>query len=120
MATQPGGLCGPQRTLEGPQSTVGLCRTPTQFPSVFWPQALGCKWGREGSSSVRRERRQEGRQVWLREIPDFHLLCNTVFLAKPSRRAAGDPEQAELVVGPGHSADVWGVLSPEEGPVSQV
>ena len=93
---------------------------PTQFPSVFWPQALGCKWGREGSSSVRRERRQEGRQVWLREIPDFHLLCNTVFLAKPSSRAAGDPEQAELVVGPGHSADVWGVLSSEEGPVSQV
>ena len=54
-----------------------------------------------------------------REIPDFHLLCSTVF-AKPSSRAACDPEQAELVVGPGHSADVWGVLSSEEGPVSWV
>ena len=32
MATQPGGLCGPQRTLEGPQSTVGLCRTPYPVP----------------------------------------------------------------------------------------
>ena len=42
--------------------------------------------------------------MWLREIPDFHLLCSTVFLAKPSSRAACDPEQAELVVGPGHSA----------------
>ena len=58
--------------------------------------------------------------MWLREIPDFHLLCNTVFLAKPSSRAACDPEQAELVVGPGHSADIWGILSSEEGPVSQV
>ena len=57
--------------------------------------------------------------MWLREIPDFHFLCNTVFFAKPSSRAACDPEQAELVVGPGHSADVWGVTS-EEGPVSQV
>jgi len=87
---------------------------------VFWPQALGCKWGREGSSSVRRERRQEGRQLWLREIPDFHLLWNTVFLAKPSSRAVCDPEQAELLVGPGHSVEVCGVLSSEEGPVSQV
>ena len=110
-------LRGPSR-VRSPQWDCVV--PPTQFPSVFWPQALGCKWGREGSSSVRRERRQEGRQVWLREIPDFHLLCNTVFLAKPSSRAAGDPEQAELVVGPGHSADVWGVLSSEEGPVSQV
>ena len=58
--------------------------------------------------------------MWLREIPDFHLLCSTVFLAKPSSRAVCDPEQAELVVGPGLSADVWGVLSSEEGPVSQV
>ena len=57
--------------------------------------------------------------MWLLEIPDFHLLCSTVF-AKPSSRAACDPEQAELVVGPGHSADVWGVLSSEEGPVSWV
>ena len=31
-ATQPGGLCGPQRTLEGPQSTAGLCRTPHPVP----------------------------------------------------------------------------------------
>ena len=57
--------------------------------------------------------------MWLWEIPDFHLLCSTVF-AKPSSRVACDPEQAELVVGPGHSADVWGVLSSEEGPVSWV
>ena len=92
---------------------------PTQFPSVLWPQALGWKWSREGNSSVRREGRWEGRQVWLLEIPDFHLLCSTVF-TKPSSRAACDPEQAELVVGPGHSADVWGVLSSEEGPVSRV
>ena len=49
--------------------------------------------------------------MWLREIPDFHLLCNTVFLAKLSIRAACDPEPAELVVEPGHSANVWGVLS---------
>ena len=48
--------------------------------------------------------------MWLREIPDFHLLCSTVFLAKPSSRAGCDPEQAELVVGPGHFADVWGLL----------
>ena len=58
--------------------------------------------------------------MWLREIPDFHLLCNTVFLAKLSIRAACDPEPAELVVEPGHSANVWGVLSSEEGPVSRV
>ena len=57
--------------------------------------------------------------MWLLEIPDFHLLGSTVF-TKPSSRAACDPEQAELVVGPGHSADVWGVLSSEEGPVSWV
>ena len=57
--------------------------------------------------------------MWLGEIPDFHLLCSTVF-AKRSSRAACDPEQAELVVGPGHSADLWGVLSSEEGPVSRV
>ena len=31
----------------------------------------------------------------LLEIPDFHLLCSTVF-TKPSSRAACDPEQAEL------------------------
>ena len=57
--------------------------------------------------------------MWLREIPDIHLLCSTVF-AIPSSRAAWDPKQAELVVGPGHSADIWGVLSAKEGPVSWV
>ena len=66
--------------------------------------------------------RQEGRetggiQAWLGEIPDLHLLCSTVFLAKPWSRAECDPEQAELVVGPGRSADVWGVLG---GSVSRV
>ena len=30
--TQPGGLCGPQRTLESPQSTAGLCHTPHPVP----------------------------------------------------------------------------------------
>ena len=58
--------------------------------------------------------------MWLREIPDFHLLCSTVFLSKPSSRAACDPKQAELVVDLGHSADVRGVLSSEEGSVSRV
>ena len=58
--------------------------------------------------------------MWLGEIPDFHLLCSTVFLAKPSSRAACEPEQAELVVGPGRSADIWGVLSSEEGSVSWI
>ena len=61
-----------------------------------------------------------GIQAWLGEIPDLHLLCSTVFLTKPWSRAECDPEQAELVVGSGHSADVWGVLSSEEGSVSQV
>ena len=61
-----------------------------------------------------------GIQVWFGEIPDFHLLCSTVFLAKPLSRAACEPEQAELVVGPGCSADVWGALSSEEGSVSWV
>ena len=61
-----------------------------------------------------------GIQAWLGEIPDLHLLCSTVFLTKPWSRAECDPEQAELVVGPGHSADVWGVLSSEKGSVSRV
>ena len=47
-----------------------------------------------------------GIQAWLGAIPDLHLLCSTVFLAKPWSRAKCDPELAELVVGPGHSADV--------------
>ena len=55
--------------------------------------------------------------MWLREIPDFHLLCSTVFLAKPSSRAACDPEQAELVVGPGHSA-AYGVSCPRRKALS--
>lgn len=62
----------------------------------------------------------EGRQAWLGEIPALHLLCSTAFLTEPLSRAACDPEQPELVVGPGCSADGWGVLSSEEGPVSWV
>ena len=58
--------------------------------------------------------------MWIGEIPDFQLLCSTVFLTKPSSRAACAPKQAELVVGPGCSADVWGALSSEEGSVSWV
>lgn len=54
-ATQPGGLCGSERTREGPQSMAGLGHTPDPVPKCALAPGLGWKWNREGSSSVRRE-----------------------------------------------------------------
>ena len=110
-ANQPGGLCGPQKTCEGLQSMAGLCRIPHPIPKC----ALAPGPGVEVEQRKDRFRQDGGEtggiQAWLREIPDLHLLCSIVFLAKLLSRAACEPEQAELVVGPGRSADIRDVLS---------
>ena len=75
---------------------------PTQFLSVLWLQALGQKSSRESSGSVRRE--GDGRKDRCGsgrfQIPSVQHS----FLAKASSSAACEPEQAELLVGPGCSA----------------
>ena len=89
---------------------AGLCRTPDPVPKCALAPGPWVEVEQRKDWFWQEGRETGGIQAWLGEIPDLHLLFSTVFLAKPWSRAECDPEQAELVVGPGRSADIWGVL----------
>lgn len=116
---QSGGLCGPQKTCKGSQSLAGLSYTPPNSQVCSGPRPLGRSGAEKavvlsgGRGDGREDRCGSGRF-------QTSISCTAVFLTKPSSSAACEPEQAELVVGPGCSADIWGVLSSEEGSVSWV
>ena len=103
----------PSETHEGPQFTAGLCRTPQPVPKC----ALA-----PGPWVEVKQRKEQFHQEGGKMGGKTGVGLGDSRPPSPVQHSfpRKTVEQAEMVVGPGRSADVWGVLSSEEGSVSGV